>query len=96
MANTSSDDQRQLDQLAIDTLRFLSVDAVEKANSGRPGLRMGAAAMAYVLWTQFLRHNPANPHWDNRDRFVPSAPGKVIMREYGFTVENICERAGSW
>ena len=66
-------DPAQLDQLAINTIRFLSVDAVQKANSGHPGLPMGAAAMAYVLWTRFLRHNPANPHWLNRDRFVLSA-----------------------
>ena len=66
-------DPAQLDQLAINTIRFLSVDAVQKANSGHPGLPMGAAAMAYVLWTRFLRHNPANPHWFNRDRFVLSA-----------------------
>jgi transketolase len=52
-----------LDNLCIHTIRFLSVDAVEKANSGHPGLPMGAAPMAYVLWTRFLRHNPANPHW---------------------------------
>jgi transketolase len=63
----------QLDQLAIDTVRFLSVDAVQKANSGHPGLPLGAAPMAYVLWTRFLRHNPANPQWFNRDRFVLSA-----------------------
>jgi len=63
----------QLDQMAIDTIRFLSVDAVQKANSGHPGLPLGAAAMAYVLWTRFLRHNPADPQWSNRDRFVLSA-----------------------
>jgi len=63
----------QLDQLCINTVRFLSVDAVEKANSGHPGLPMGAAPMAYVLWTRFLQHNPVNPHWFNRDRFVLSA-----------------------
>jgi transketolase len=63
----------QLDQLSIDTIRFLSVDAIQKANSGHPGLPLGAAPMAYVLWTRFLRHNPANPHWFNRDRFVLSA-----------------------
>ena len=62
-----------LDQVSINTLRFLSVDAVEKAKSGHPGLPMGAAPMAYVLWTKFLKHNPANPHWFNRDRFVLSA-----------------------
>jgi transketolase len=63
----------QLDQLSINTIRFLSVDAVQKANSGHPGLPLGAAAMAYVLWTRFLRHNPINPQWSNRDRFVLSA-----------------------
>jgi len=59
--------------LAINTIRFLAVDAVQKANSGHPGLPMGAAPMAYVLWTEFLKHNPQNPHWFNRDRFVLSA-----------------------
>ncbi|HEV8414675.1 MAG TPA: hypothetical protein VGQ49_13860 [Bryobacteraceae bacterium] len=63
----------QLDQLAINTIRFLSVDAVQKADSGHPGLPLGAAPMAYVLWTRFLRHNPINPQWSNRDRFVLSA-----------------------
>jgi len=73
MTTTSSLDSAQLDQLAINTVRFLSVDAIEKANSGHPGLPLGAAPMAYVLWTRFLRHNPAHPHWVNRDRFVLSA-----------------------
>jgi transketolase len=63
----------QLDQLSINTIRFLSVDAVEKAKSGHPGLPLGASPMAYVLWTRFLQHNPTNPHWFNRDRFVLSA-----------------------
>jgi len=63
----------KLDDRAINTIRFLSVDAVQNANSGHPGLPMGAAAMAYVLWTRFLRHNPSNPHWPDRDRFVLSA-----------------------
>jgi len=63
----------QLEQLSVDTIRFLSVDAVQKANSGHPGLPLGAAPMAYVLWTRFLQHNPANPQWFNRDRFVLSA-----------------------
>ncbi len=62
-----------LDELCINTLRFLSVDAVQKANSGHPGLPLGAAAMAYVLWTRFLKHHPANPDWFDRDRFVLSA-----------------------
>lgn len=62
-----------LDELCINTIRFLSVDAVQKADSGHPGLPLGAAAMAYVLWTRFLRHNPSDPEWFNRDRFVLSA-----------------------
>ncbi|MGB6325999.1 MAG: transketolase [Methylocella sp.] len=62
-----------LDNECINTLRFLSVDAVQKADSGHPGLPMGAAPMAYVLWTRFLKHNPANPEWFDRDRFVLSA-----------------------
>ncbi|MGK2913526.1 MAG: transketolase [Porticoccaceae bacterium] len=62
-----------LDQLCINTMRFLSVDAVQQANSGHPGMPLGAAAMAYVLWTRRLKHNPRNPHWFDRDRFVLSA-----------------------
>ena len=62
-----------LDELSINALRFLSVDAIQKANSGHPGLPLGAAAMAYVLWTRFLKHHPANPDWFDRDRFVLSA-----------------------
>ena len=63
----------ELDRLSINTIRFLSVDAVQQANSGHPGLPMGAAGMAYVLWTRHLRHNPTNPGWPDRDRFVLSA-----------------------
>ena len=66
-------DLAALELTCVNTLRFLSVDAVEKARSGHPGLPMGAAAMAYVLWTHFLKHNPANPDWFDRDRFVLSA-----------------------
>jgi len=62
-----------IDELSINTIRFLSVDAVQQANSGHPGLPMGAAPMAYVLWTKFLRHSPRNPGWPDRDRFVLSA-----------------------
>jgi transketolase len=62
-----------LDTRCINTLRFLSIDAIEKAGSGHPGLPMGAAPFAYVLWTRFLRHNPSNPGWFDRDRFVLSA-----------------------
>jgi transketolase len=62
-----------LDQLCINTLRFLSVDMVQKANSGHPGLPLGAAPMAYALWSRLLKHNPRNPDWFDRDRFVLSA-----------------------
>ena len=65
--------QQQLDQLCIDTIRFLSVDMVQRADSGHPGLPLDAAPMAYVLWTRYLKHNPANPGWADRDRFVLSA-----------------------
>mgnify|MGYP000929002209 CR=1 FL=1 len=61
------------DQKAINTLRMLAVDAIQKANSGHPGLPLGAAPMAYVLWTRFLKHNPRDPKWADRDRFVLSA-----------------------
>ncbi|OGU08598.1 MAG: transketolase [Geobacteraceae bacterium GWC2_58_44] len=71
-----------LDQLCINTLRFLAVDAVQKANSGHPGMPMGAAPMAYQLWTRFLKHNPAHPAWFDRDRFVLSA-GHGSMLLYG-------------
>ena len=63
----------ELDRLSTNTIRFLAVDAVEKAKSGHPGLPLGAAPMAYVLWDRFLRHNPKNPRWFNRDRFILSA-----------------------
>lgn len=62
-----------LDQLCINAIRMLSIDAVQQANSGHPGMPMGAATMAYVLWTRHLRHNPRNPSWPDRDRFVLSA-----------------------
>ncbi len=63
----------ETDELCINTLRFLAVDAVQKANSGHPGMPMGAAAMAYLLWSRFLKHNPRDPGWFDRDRFVLSA-----------------------
>jgi transketolase len=63
----------ELDQLCINTIRTLSLDAVQKAESGHPGLPLGMAPAAYVLWTKFLRHNPKNPKWQNRDRFLLSA-----------------------
>ena len=63
----------EIDTLCVNTLRFLSVDAVQKAESGHPGLPLDAAPMAYVLWSRLLKHNPANPHWFDRDRFILSA-----------------------
>lgn len=65
--------QADLDTLCINTLRTLSIDAVQKANSGHPGLPLGAAPMAYALWQRYLTHNPQDPHWPDRDRFVLSA-----------------------
>ncbi|MBN1765665.1 MAG: transketolase [Sedimentisphaerales bacterium] len=65
--------QNTLDELCIQTIRFLSMDGVQAANSGHPGMPMGMASAAYTLWTQFLRYNPKNPQWHNRDRFVLSA-----------------------
>jgi transketolase len=62
-----------IDELRINTIRFLAVDAVEKAKSGHPGTPLGAAAMAYVLWDRFLKHNPADPNWPDRDHFILSA-----------------------
>ena len=64
---------RELEDRCINTIRILSADAVQNANSGHPGMPMGAAAMAFTLWTRFLKHNPRNPHWCDRDRFVLSA-----------------------
>ena len=63
----------QIDSLAISSIRTLSIDAIEKANSGHPGMPMGAAPMAYTLWSRYMNHNPKNPKWFNRDRFVLSA-----------------------
>ena len=63
----------EVDELCINTIRMLSIDAVQRARSGHPGMPMGAATMAYILWTRHLRHNPQNPSWPDRDRFVLSA-----------------------
>src|ERR1700755_3169014 len=70
-----------LDLLCVNTIRTLSIDAVQKANSGHPGLPLGAAAMAFVLWTRFLKHNPHDPLWSDRDRFILS-PGHGSMLLY--------------
>ena len=84
------------DQQCIDTLRFLSVDMVQKADSGHPGLPLDAAPMAYVLWTRFLKHHPANPRWADRDRFVLSAGhGSALLYSllhvtgYGLSIDDL-------
>ena len=85
-----------IDDLCINTIRTLSIDAVEKAASGHPGMPMGAAAMAYVLWTRHLRYDPADPEWINRDRFVLSAGhGSMLLYSllfltgYGLTLDDL-------
>jgi transketolase len=85
-----------LDELCINTLRFLAVDAVQKAKSGHPGMPMGAATIAYVLWDRFLKHNPKDPNWVNRDRFVLSAGhasamlySLLYLTGYGLPIEEI-------
>jgi len=72
---------QSLEELCINSIRFLAIDAVEKANSGHPGLPMGAAPMGFVLWDRIMRYNPKNPKWPNRDRFVLSA-GHGCMLQY--------------
>lgn len=74
-------DRHALDELCVNTIRTLSIDAVQQANSGHPGAPLGMAPMAYVLWQNFLRHNPKSPHWPGRDRFVLSA-GHASMLIY--------------
>ncbi len=71
--NKGASPAASIDELSINTIRFLAVDGVEKAASGHPGMPMGDAPMAYALWSRFLRHNPKNPFWPGRDRFVLSA-----------------------
>ncbi len=85
-----------LDELCINTIRVLSMDSVQKANSGHPGAPMGLAPVAYVLWTKFLKHNPGNPDWANRDRFVLSAGhasmllySLLYLTGYGLTIDDL-------
>ncbi|PTQ94836.1 transketolase [Mucilaginibacter yixingensis] len=75
--------EKNIEHLGIDTVRVLSADAVQKANSGHPGTPMALAPMAHVLWTQYMRYNPKNPDWANRDRFILSA-GHACMLQYSF------------
>ena len=86
----------ELDELCIQTIRFLAMDAVQKANSGHPGMPMGMAPAAYVLWTRHMKYNPANPRWHNRDRFVLSAGhGSMLLYSllhltgYGITLDDL-------
>ena len=70
---TANKPKTNIDELCINTIRTLSLDAIQKAESGHPGLPLGMAPTAYILWTKFMRHNPKNPKWFNRDRFLLSA-----------------------
>ncbi len=86
----------RIDNLAINTIRVLSAEAVQKANSGHPGLPMGAAPMAYTLWAKNMKHNPSNPDWDDRDRFILSAGhGSMLLYSllhlfgYGLTMDDL-------
>ncbi len=85
-----------IDQMTVNTLRFLSAEAIQKANSGHPGLPLGAAPAAYALWAKEMKANPANPNWDDRDRFVLSAGhGSALLYSllhvfgYGLTIEDL-------
>lgn len=89
---------QSIDQLAVNTIRTLSMDGVERANAGHPGMPMGAAPMAYELWAKFMSHNPANPEWFNRDRFVLSAGhGSMLLYSllhlfgYDLSIEDLKE-----
>ncbi len=86
----------KLDELCINTIRFLAVDAVQKANSGHPGMPMGVAPIGYTIWTKYLKHNPHNPKWFNRDRFVLSAGhGSMLLYSllhltgYGLSIDDL-------
>jgi transketolase len=91
-----TDVAESLDRLSIDTMRTLSIDAIQKANSGHPGAPMGMAPMAYVLWTRFMRHAPTDPTWPNRDRFLLSAGhasmllySLLYLTGYGLTLDDV-------
>src|SRR5215470_15261054 len=86
----------KLEILSINTIRTLAMDAVQKANSGHPGTPMALAPLAYVVWDRYLRHNPKNPHWPNRDRFILSNGhasmllySMLHLTGYGLTLDEI-------
>lgn len=74
--------ENDLEQLCINTIRMLAPDAVQRANSGHPGTPMGLAPLGYLLWTQFLKHNPKNPLWPDRDRFEKSVSRGEVKSLY--------------
>ena len=87
-----------MEKRAVNAIRILAADAVQKANSGHPGMPLGAAPMAYELWARHMSHNPANPRWANRDRFVLSAGhGSALLYSllhlfgYGLTKEDLMQ-----
>jgi transketolase len=91
-----SEGQAKIDEICINTIRTLSMDAVQKANSGHPGAPMGLAPAAYVLWTRVMKHNPKNPGWLDRDRFVLSGGhasmllySLLYLSGYGVTLDDI-------
>ena len=78
---------KEIPQSVINTLRFLSVDAVQKANSGHPGMPMGCAPIAYILYARHMHHNPTNPKWINRDRFILSnGHGSMLL----YSILHLC------
>jgi transketolase len=81
MAKDMTEGQINIDELSVNTIRTLSMDAIQKANSGHPGAPMGLAPAAYVLWTRIMKHNPKNPGWLDRDRFILSC-GHASMLLY--------------
>src|SRR4051812_26447825 len=96
MTTTESERKVDLDRLSIDTIRTLSMDAVEKANSGHPGMPMAMAPAAYLLYTRFMKHNPKDPTWPDRDRFVLSAGhGSMLLYSvlhlsgYGLSLDDL-------
>ncbi len=98
MASAKNDCKADLDQQCVNTIRTLSIDAIQKANSGHPGAPMGLAPSAYVIWKRFLKHNPKNSSWTNRDRFVLSGGhcsmllySLLYLTGYGVSLDDIKE-----